>query len=123
MKQTGTLSCQEVSFWRTISERLIGGVMAVSKKKSNKEVERLAMRVPAALKEKYVRAASLRGETFSGWAKTVLDEAAERQIREHEFTELSKTDRLAFVAALLNPPAPSEAAINAAKRYKKVFGS
>lgn len=115
--------CQEASFWRTIIEQLIGGVMAVSKKKSSKEIERLAMRVPAALKEKYVRAASLRGETFSGWAKTVLDEAAERQIREHELTDLSKTDRLSFVNALLNPPAPPKAAIDAAKRYKKVFGS
>lgn len=119
----GTSGCQKASFWRTIAERMIGGVMPVSKKKSNNEIERLAMRVPAALKEKYARAASLRGETFSGWAKTVLDEAAERQIREHEFTDLSKKDRLAFVEAVLNPPAPSEAAINAAKRYKKVFGS
>jgi len=97
--------------------------MAVSKKKTGNDVERLAMRVPAALKEKYVRAAALRGETFSGWAKTVLDEAADRQIREHEFTELSRTDKLAFVEALLNPPSPSVAAMNAAKRYKKVFGS
>ncbi len=97
--------------------------MAVSKKKTKKEVERLAMRVPAALKEKYARAASLRGETFSGWAKTVLDEAAERQIREHEFLDLSRTDRLAFVEALVDPPAPSDAAVKAAKRYKKVLGS
>lgn len=97
--------------------------MAVPKKKYDDEVERLAMRVPRALKEKYARAASLRGETFSGWAKAVLDEAAERQIREHEFTDLSKRDRMAFVEAILNPPAPTDAAINAAKRYKKIFGS
>lgn len=95
----------------------------MSKKKSNKQFERLAMRVPAASKEKYDRAASSRGETFNGWAKTVLDEAADREISEHEFTDLSKTDRSAFLEALVNPPAPSKAAINAAKRYKKVFDS
>lgn len=97
--------------------------MAVPKKKDSDAVERLAMRVPAGLKEKYVRAAALRGETFSGWAKAVLDEAAERQIREHEFSELSRTDRLAFVQALLDPPAPATRAVEAAKRYKKVLGS
>lgn len=105
----------------TIDEQLIG--VEVSKKKSNNDVERLAMRVPAALKEKYVRAATLRGETFSDWAKTVLDEAADREISEHEFTDISKTDRLAFVEALLNPPTPTKTAVKAAKRHKKVFGS
>lgn len=80
------------------------------------------MRVPAALKDKYTRAAELRGETFSGWAKHVLDEAAERQIREYEFTEMALEDRVSFMEAVLLPPEPTQAAVNAAKRYKKVFG-
>ena len=89
----------------------------------NKEaIERLAMRVPAALKSKYVRAAELRGETFSGWAKHVLDEAADRQIREHELMDMALTDRIAFMEAVLSPPQPTREAVNAAKRYKKVFG-
>jgi uncharacterized protein (DUF1778 family) len=97
--------------------------MAISKRKSKNDVERLAMRVPAKLKEKYARAAALRGETFSGWAKAVLDEAAERQIREHDFTDMARSDRLAFIEAVLTPPKPTKAAVDAAKRYKKVFGS
>lgn len=96
--------------------------MAVQKKMSKDAIERLAMRVPAALKDKYTRAAELRGETFSGWAKHVLDEAAERQIRESEFTNMALADRIAFVEAALNPPKATEAAVEAAKRYKKVFG-
>ncbi|CAN5538080.1 hypothetical protein BH11CYA1_BH11CYA1_14830 [soil metagenome] len=80
------------------------------------------MRVPAALKDKYTRAAELRGETFSGWAKHVLDEAAERQIREHEFTVMALSDRIRFMQAVLHPPAPTEASILAAKHYKKTFG-
>ena len=96
--------------------------MAVNKKNNKEAIERLAMRVPAALKDKYTRAAELRGETFSGWAKHVLDEAAERQIREHEFTHMALSDRVAFMEAVLNPPAPTEAAVEAAKRYRKLFG-
>lgn len=96
--------------------------MAVRKKNKKEAIERLAMRVPAALKEKYTRAAELRGETFSGWAKHVLDEAAERQIREHELIDMALADRVAFIEAVLSPPKPTQAAINAAKRYKKVFG-
>ncbi|MBY0359005.1 MAG: DUF1778 domain-containing protein [Candidatus Obscuribacterales bacterium] len=95
--------------------------MSVKKKMSKEAIERLAMRVPAALKDKYTRAAALRGETFSGWAKNVLDEAAERQIREHEFIDMALADRIAFVKAVLNPPKPTDAAIKAAERYKKAF--
>ena len=94
----------------------------MNKKTKKESVERLAMRVPTALKDKYNRAAELRGETFSGWAKNVLDEAAERQIREHEFTSMALADRIAFMEAVANPPEPTARAIKAAKRYKKIFG-
>lgn len=86
--------------------------MAVKKKVNKEAIERLAMRVPAALKNKYIKAAELRGETFSGWAKPVLDEAAERQIREHEFTYMALADRVAFMEAVLNPPKPTGAALD-----------
>ena len=96
--------------------------MSVKKKLDNESIERLALRVPSALKEKYARAAELRGETFSGWAKHVLDEAADRQIREHEFTTMALADRIAFMEAVLAPPEPTSAALEAAKRYKQRFG-
>ncbi len=95
-----------------------------TRKKVNKQVnlERVAMRVPAAIKEKFERAAYLKGETFSGWAKTVLAEAADRQIRDHEFFEMAIADRLSFMEAVLSPPKPTRVAVDAAKRYKKVLG-
>lgn len=97
--------------------------MVTSKNKKVKAgLERLAMRVPITLKEKYERAASLKGETLSGWAKTVLAEAADKQIREHEFIDLAMQDRLAFAEAILAPPKPTKVAVDAAKRYKKVLG-
>ncbi|MBI1272457.1 DUF1778 domain-containing protein [bacterium] len=91
-------------------------VMAVSKKNSNNETERLAMRLPAELKERFEKAAALRGETVSGWAKPILAEAAARQLREHEFVDMAKADRVAFVEAVLSPPAPTKAAMAAAKK-------
>ena len=92
------------------------------KKKPEKNLERIGMRVPAALKEKYERAAALRGETFSGWAKSILDEAAEKQIKNHEFLEMAHKDRLAFAEAVVSPPKPSRKSIDAGKRYKKALG-
>lgn len=96
--------------------------MATSKKKSTNDAERLAMRLPSELKEQVERAAALRGETVSGWAKPILAEAAARQLREHDFLEMAQADRIAFIQAVLSPAKPSKSAIEAAKRYKKVFG-
>jgi uncharacterized protein (DUF1778 family) len=97
--------------------------MAQPKKKPSKSnLERLAMRVPEQLKAKYERAASLQGETLSGWAKNVLAEAADKQLRDHEFLEMAYQDRLAFAEAVLSPPEPTKANLEAAKRYKKAFG-
>lgn len=96
--------------------------MAVSRKKSKNAEFRVNMRVPGQLKRKYEQAASLQGETLSGWAKNVLAEAAERQIRDHEFLEMALKDRIAFAEAILCPPEPNKANVAAAKRYKKVFG-
>jgi uncharacterized protein (DUF1778 family) len=96
--------------------------MAVSKKKATNDAERLALRLSPELKEQVERAAALRGETVSGWAKPILAEAAARQLREHDFVELAQADRVAFIEAILAPPKPTAAAIEAAKRYKKAFG-
>ncbi|MDZ4837471.1 MAG: DUF1778 domain-containing protein [Candidatus Melainabacteria bacterium] len=95
--------------------------MAISKKKSN-DADRLAMRLPSELKKQVERAAALRGETVSGWAKPILAEAAARQLREHDLIEMSHADRIAFIEAVLSPPKPAQRAIEAAKRYKKAFG-
>jgi uncharacterized protein (DUF1778 family) len=94
----------------------------IMKKRAKKDaIERLAMLVPSALKEKYSRAAALRGETFSVWAKHALDEAAELQLREHECTDMALSDSISFMEAVQNHPRPTVAAVQAAKRYKKAF--
>jgi len=45
-------------------------------------------------------------------------EAASRTLREHEVMTLSGRDREAFVAALLDLPAPGDRLRKAARRYK-----
>lgn len=80
------------------------------------------MRVPRELKDQLARAAALRGETVSGWAKPILAEAAARQLREHDFIEMAQADRMAFIEAVLAPPKANKKAIEAAKRYKKALG-
>ncbi len=75
------------------------------------------------IKQKVDYAAQLQGVPTSGFMKTVLSEAADRTIRQHEFIELSLRDRIAFAEALISSaPAPSRKAIAAAKRYKKRLG-
>jgi uncharacterized protein (DUF1778 family) len=50
------------------------------------------------------------------------DAAAERVLKEAEFAELTRRDRISFVQALLAPPAAPNAELRkAAKRYAKVF--
>jgi uncharacterized protein (DUF1778 family) len=50
------------------------------------------------------------------------DDAAERILKEAGFAELTKRDRIAFVQALLSPPAAPNAELHkAAKRYAKIF--
>ncbi len=49
-------------------------------------------------------------------------EAAKRTVREHEFVELTRRDRVAFVEALLNAPSPNAKLRKAAQRHAQMFG-
>ena len=79
--------------------------------------ERLDARVTPEEKETIETAATLRGTSASDFLRMVAKEAALTAIREHEILTLSRRSREVFVEALLNPPAPNEKAIAAAKRF------
>jgi len=49
-------------------------------------------------------------------------EAAHRVLRESELIDLTRRDRIAFVEALLNPPAPNARLRKAAARHAQFFG-
>jgi uncharacterized protein (DUF1778 family) len=81
--------------------------------------ERLDARVTREEKKIIEEAASLRGTSASDFLRMAAKEAALNTIREHETLTLTENSRRVFVEALLNPPAPNQNAIAAAKRYKR----
>jgi uncharacterized protein (DUF1778 family) len=81
--------------------------------------ERLDARVTREEKKTIEEAASLRGISASDFLRMAAKEAALSTIREHETLTLTQNSRRVFVEALLNPPAPNEKAIAAAKRFKR----
>jgi uncharacterized protein (DUF1778 family) len=55
---------------------------------------------------------------MSAYIVSTLAAAADKTIHEHEFMELSHSDREAFANAILNPQPPNQHLLAAAKRYK-----
>ena len=81
--------------------------------------QRLETRITVDQKALIARAAALSGRTVTDFANTTLVEAAKQIIREHEIISLNAKDSEAFVAALLEAPAPGPRLRKAAKRYKE----
>ncbi len=87
-------------------------------RRSTAKTDRLEARIPGDVKATLVRAAALRGQSLSDFVVSSAAGEAMRVIREHEVLELSERDQAMFVEALLNPPAPSPALVEAARRYR-----
>lgn len=83
---------------------------------------RLEARVTAEQKALLQRAATLSGRSLSEFIVASAQEAAVRLIEEHETIRLSRADQIAFVTALLDPPAPSERLRRAAADYRRQMG-
>ena len=79
---------------------------------------RLEVRVSAAQKSLLQHAAALSGRTLSEFVVTSAEDAARRVIAEHASIRLSREEQLAFVQALLQPPAPSARLKRAATPYR-----
>ena len=65
----------------------------------------------------YHRAANLRGQSFTEFVESSLDEAAARIHKEYESIQLSQRDAKAFVKALLADDNPNAKLTAAARRY------
>ena len=63
------------------------------------------------------RAAQLQGRSVSDFVVAAAQEAANRAIEEAQIIRLSVEDQRIFANAILNPPAPTERLIRAAKAY------
>ena len=83
---------------------------------------RLEARASAAQKSLLQQAATLSGRTLSEYVVASAQDAARRVLAEHESIRLSREEQLAFVQALLNPPAPNARLKRAAKAYRRRIG-
>jgi len=86
---------------------------------TQRRTERLEARIPAELKEVFVRAAALRGQTLTDFVVTTVTEAAQQVVREQDIIQLTRRDQIAFANALVHPRAPSPKLRSAARSYRK----
>ena len=80
---------------------------------------RLEARISVEQKTVLQQATALSGRTLSEFVVANVQEAASRVIQQHETIHLSRTEQIAFVTALLNPPAPNARLRKAAAAYRK----
>ena len=91
-------------------------------KKSAQKLERLETRVTSETKALCQEAARIQGRSLTDFVVNSALEAARRELRETELLELSRSDRIAFVEALLNPPAPNSRLKRAMLRHEHLVG-
>ncbi len=83
--------------------------------------QRIEARVSNAQKALFQRAAQLSNRSLSEFVVASAQEAADRIIQEHEATQLTRSEQIAFVSALLYPPQPNARLRHAAKRYRSLM--
>lgn len=84
--------------------------------------ERFEARISTEKKSLCAKAASIRGSSLTEFVIASAVEAAERTIKEAEFLELTRRDRIAFVEGLLKAAAAPNAKLReAAARHAQVF--
>ncbi len=83
---------------------------------------RLEARVSVAQKTLLQRAAALSGRTLSEFVVASAQEAANKVIQEHASIQLSRSEQITFVTALLIPPKPSARLRRAAAAYRQQMG-
>lgn len=81
--------------------------------------ERFEARISLDKKSILKSAAELCGRTLTDFVMNSAYEAAMRVMQERQQLHLSAKDQDIFIQALLNPPAPSDNLVKAAKMYKK----
>jgi uncharacterized protein (DUF1778 family) len=91
-----------------------------TKKAVRQRSERVEARVTPEQKTLFERAAALEGRSLTDFLLSSAQAAAAETISRHELLKLRPDDQVAFVAALLNPPAPNKSLRAAVARYRAV---
>lgn len=84
--------------------------------------ERVAVRLPPAVKQTLEHAAGVTGRSLSDFVVDSALKAAQQAIDEYERLSLTAEDREVFLSALSNPPKPNDALRTAAERYRQTTG-
>jgi len=79
------------------------------------EAARINLRTSPEVKALIERAAALMGTTVSSFISQTMYETSQRVVAEQDTLTLSDRDRDAFLAALENPPKPTQALIDLMK--------
>jgi uncharacterized protein (DUF1778 family) len=90
----------------------------IPKRQQARKNQRIEARLNRQQKRRIEYAASLKGTSISALMFSSADEAAARNIEQHEVWTLSGRDRETFVKAMLHPPAPNARMRAAARRYR-----
>ena len=96
--------------------------MPSTKQRCGPHTERLAARVPAAVKEQIQHAAELTGRSLSDFVVASALAAADETIRRFEVVELTAHDSHLLARALLNRPEPIAHLRAAFDDYRKFTG-
>jgi uncharacterized protein (DUF1778 family) len=88
--------------------------------KSDNEMARLEARIPAHILDQMQRAARLRGMTLTAYLIATAGEDARRVIEDADIMRLTREDQVRFAQALLDPPAPNENLVRAARRHAEL---
>jgi uncharacterized protein (DUF1778 family) len=87
--------------------------------RSTPGTERINLRLNADVKRKIQHAATLEGRTLTAYIVESALLSADRTLLDHERMVLSHRDAEALFEALMTPPEPSEARIEAMREYQE----
>jgi uncharacterized protein (DUF1778 family) len=83
--------------------------------------DRIDARISPDALELVRRAAELQGRSVSDFVVVAAQEAAARAIQEAHVTRLSLEDQIAFAQSIIDPPAPTQTLVRAAKAHRAKF--
>jgi len=97
-------------------------MQVASESEAKPRTARLEARLSGKQKALLQQAAELSGRTLSDFVISSAEEVAARVIQDHETVRLNQAEKLAFVNALLDPPAPGARLLQAATNYRQRVG-
>ena len=82
-------------------------------------IERINFRLSPAQKQMIEQAAACSGQSLTDYAIMTLCNESSEILKQEQLTILTHRDRDTFLNALDNPPAPTDKAIAAARKYRE----